>query len=83
MSTTVGSTIWKNLHDHNEMFNTLLRSQFPTAYVDITFDFLLNSITMGIFRLKYEDTQTLSTAWTPVIKLGDKKIQVVSNDNQS
>ena len=51
VSTTVSSTIWKNLHDHNEIFNKFLRSQFPTAYVDITFDFLLNSITMGIFCL--------------------------------
>ena len=85
VSTIVSSTIWKDLHDHNhnQMFYQFLSSQVPTAYVDITFDFLLNSITMGIFRLKYKDTQTLRTSWTPVIKLGDKKIQVVSDDNQS
>ena len=73
----------EDLHDHNEIFNQFLRSQFPTAFVDITFDFLLNSIDKGIFCLKYEDTQTLNTAWTPVIKVGDKKIQMVSNDNES
>ena len=83
ISTTDGSNIWKNLHNHNAIFNQFLRSQFPTAYVDITFDFLFNSITKGIFRLKYENTQTLRTAWAPVIKLGDKKIQMVSNDKQS
>ena len=82
-SSTISSNIWKKLYDHNEIFNDFLRSQFPTAYVDITFDFLLNSINKGIFRLKYEDTQTLNTSWTPVIKVGDKKIQMVSNDNIS
>ena len=79
-STIISSKIWKDLPDHDVIFSTFLRSQFPTAYVDITFDFLLNSITKGIFQLKYNDTQTLSTAWTPVIKVGDKKIQMVSND---
>ena len=83
VSTTVGSTIWKNLHDHNAIFNQFLRSQFPTAYVDITFDFLLNSIDKGIFHLNYEDTQTLRTAWTPVIRSNDKKIRMVRKDKQS
>ena len=78
VSTTIGSTIWKNLNDHNAIFYQFLRSQFPTAYVDITFDFLFNSITKGIFNLKYKDTQTLSTSWTPVIKSDDKKIKMVS-----
>ena len=83
VSTTVGSNIWKNLHDHNVIFNQFLRSQFPTAFVDITFDFLLNSIDKGIFHLKYEDTQTLRTAWTPVIRSNDKKIRMVRKDKQS
>ena len=65
-------------NDHNAIFYQFLRSQFPTAYVDITFDFLFNSITRGIFNLKYKDTQTLSTSWTPVIKSDDKKIKMVS-----
>ena len=73
----------EDLHDHNEIFNQFLRSQSPTAYEDITFDFLLNSIDRGIFRLKYEDTQTLRTAWTPVIRSNDKKIRMVRKDKQS
>ena len=82
-SSTIDSNIWKDLHDHDEIFNDFLRSQFPTAYVDITFDFLLNSINMGIFLLNYDDTQTLNTAWTPVIKVGNEKIKMVSIDNKS
>ena len=75
---STSSNIWKNLNDHNTLFNQFLRSEFPTAYVDITFDLLLNSIDMGIFKLQYKDTQTLHTTWTPVIDEGKEKMRMVS-----
>ena len=52
--------------------------------MDITFDFLLNSISKGIFHcLQYMDTQTLNTTWTPVIDEGNKKIRMVSIVNKT
>ena len=81
-SSTVSSNIWKNLNDHDQLFNLFLRSEFPTAYVDITYDFLLNSIPKGIFQLNFNDTQSLKSAWTPMMKATDTKIRVVSIFNK-
>ena len=80
---STSSNIWNNLHDHNTLFNQFLRSEFPTAHVDITFDFLLNSINKGVFKLQYKDTQTLNTEWTPVINEGDENIRMVSIVNKT
>ena len=82
-SSTVSSNIWKDLNDHDQLFNVFLRSEFPTAYVDITYDFLLNSIPMGIFKLNFNDTQTLKSAWAPVMKATETKIRVVSVFNKT
>ena len=82
-SSTVSSNIWKDLNDHDQLFNVFLRSEFPTAYVDITYDFLLNSIPMGIFQLNFNDTQTLKSAWAPVMKATETKIRVVSVFNKT
>ena len=77
------SNVWKDLHDHNALFNQFLQSEFPTAYVDITFDLLLNSINQGIFCLKYDETQTLNNEWAPVINEGEEKIRMVRIVNRT
>merc|ERR1712197_4910 len=47
---TINSNIWKSVSEPVEMFIIFMKSPFPVAYVDMTYEFLLNMIPTGIYN---------------------------------
>ena len=77
----VGSTNnsgWDKISDHKELFKTLLRSSILLAYVDITYNFLINIIPYGVLLMEISSEKNLGSSYSRDTKVGTEMVTVVS-----
>ena len=75
---TIDSNIWNNISELVEMFIIFMKSPFPVAYVDMTYEFLLNMIPTGIYNDFKASPKTIPCTYSPCRTLGENIVRIVS-----
>ena len=75
---TIDSNIWNGVSEPVEMFIIFMKSPFPVAYVDMTYEFLLNMIPTGIYNDFKASPKTIPCTYSPCRTLGENIVRIVS-----